>query len=139
MFMVFASCFFWPTAAARVVPRPAPVLDLQSLLGVAALDIASAGNGFAHRGKEGRYSSTSRIDSTGQGALGDSHANKESYALKVVTVNSTAWGPAKKFLLVTDANVIFLQEHRLVQGAIAEASRWAEAQGWSSIWGPAEP
>ena len=87
------------------------------------------------------HSGTCRINSTGEPwrQLND---KDEEFVLKVVTANSTTWGSAKKMLLDPDfeetgANVVMIQEHRLLQWEIAEASRWANEQGWLSTFAPA--
>ena len=55
------------------------------------------------------------------------------FQLRVVTVNTTAWRPAQEFLELTDANVVLVQEHKLIGAQVAEASIWADRNGWRSI------
>ena len=39
----------------------------------------------------------------------------------------------------TDAHVVLIQEHKLLEADIPAASAWADRQGWSAVWQPAEP
>ena len=73
-----------------------------------------------------------RIDSTGR-----PKDKAVDFSLEIITTNVTSWGAAKDFLLTTTANLICIQEHKLWGDKLAEASRWAESQGWTVIWGPA--
>ncbi len=60
------------------------------------------------------------------------------FVLKLATANTTGWRPLQNFLCTTDANVIFAQEHRLLEDAIPMASAWARKHGWKSVWAPAK-
>ncbi len=60
------------------------------------------------------------------------------FVLKLATANTTGWRPLQNFLCTTDANVIFAQEHRLLEDAIPMASAWARNHGWKSVWAPAK-
>ncbi len=62
----------------------------------------------------------------------------EPFALRVATANTTGWRPLQRYVLSTDAHVIFAQEHRLLPESIPAASAWARAQGWKSVWAPAK-
>ncbi len=62
---------------------------------------------------------------------------KEPFTLRLITANTTGWGPLQRLLLTTEASVIFAQEHRLFEGALPGASAWARKRGWKSIWAPA--
>ncbi len=61
----------------------------------------------------------------------------ERFALRVITANTTAWGPLKSLLLRTDADVVLAQEHHLPHFCLAEASDWARRHNWHSIFLPA--
>ena len=62
---------------------------------------------------------------------------KANFTLKTETCNSTSWSAAKAFLETTGAHVVCLQEHRLPQEEVAEASAWAIRAGWKSVWSAA--
>ncbi len=64
---------------------------------------------------------------------------KEPFTLRMITANTTGWGPLQRLLLTTEAAVIFAQEHRLFEEALPGASAWARKRGWKSIWSPATP
>ncbi len=85
-----------------------------------------------------------RPDQTGfHGAFAAGHDNRlgpptgDQFKLKAVSINSTGWGALKEFLTVTDAHLIFGQEHRLPAHDVPAASAWARRQGWKSVWAPA--
>ena len=80
----------------------------------------------------GGNESNFRIDSTGR-----PKDKSVDFNLEILTMNVTSWGAAKEFLLTTTANLICIQEHKLWGDKLAEASRWAETQGWTVVWGPA--
>ena len=55
--------------------------------------------------------------------------------MDVISVNSSGFGPLKKFLAVTSAQVVLAQETRVgCQDSEAEASAWCTRQGWKSLW-----
>jgi hypothetical protein len=66
-------------------------------------------------------------------------SKQEPFALHAVTVNATTWSSAQQFLLATDANVVMLQEHRLMGEEIAKAKLWATKHGWGGIFNDARP
>ena len=74
----------------------------------------------------------------GRGGVARANKTVAKFALDMVTVNSTAWGPAQQYLRATTANVVFLQEHKLYGGKLAEASAWADQQGWNSLFNAAK-
>ena len=57
--------------------------------------------------------------------------------LRAATYNSNSWRGAKVFLRQTTANLVFIQEHKLISSKIPEARTWARLAGWSSYWAPA--
>ena len=61
------------------------------------------------------------------------------WALKVETVNSSNWGPAKSWLSMTDASVVLLQEHHLSPDRCVEARAWCQKRGWKALFSPALP
>ena len=64
---------------------------------------------------------------------------KGPFRLAAETCNATTWSSAKLYLENTDADVIFLEEHHLLQDDVPEASRWSLRRGWKSVWTPAVP
>ena len=50
--------------------------------------------------------------------------------LKLALCNTTGWAAAKSVLEVTDAGVVFLQEHRLLGDSLPAAQDWAAKAGW---------
>ncbi len=67
----------------------------------------------------------------------DAAPQPEPFVLRVATANTTGWRPLQRFVLTTEANVVFAQEHRLLPEAIPAASAWARKQGWKTVWAPA--
>ncbi len=65
-------------------------------------------------------------------------ANGDAFALRVITANTTSWGPLKTLLCRTDADIVLVQEHHLPPFHLAEASDWARRHQWHSIFLPAE-
>ena len=63
----------------------------------------------------------------------------EQFTLKAVTVNATSWGSAQACLMATDANLVFLQEHKLTDDKIPEATQWTDSEGWNAVWEAAGP
>ena len=59
------------------------------------------------------------------------------WAVKVETVNSSNWGPAKSWLSMTDASVVLLQEHHLPPDRCDEARAWCRKRGWKALFSPA--
>ena len=114
--------------AGRVVPRTGPPLRLSSLI-QPDVDESSAQHVVSAEACE---IGCRRYD---PGRAGVCAADMESMALKVVSVNATAWSTAREFLGTCDAQVVLLQEHKLVSDTdIKKADNWAASQGWSSIW-----
>ncbi len=71
---------------------------------------------------------------------GDAHsgrATEEEFCLRVESLNSTGWGPLKRRLLSTEAQVVLAQETWLLQDKAAEAADWARRHGWEAILAPA--
>jgi len=80
------------------------------------------------------------IDSTGpkKTTAGNGETpDEETFRLRMLTVNCTSWHSMKQLVLKTEANVIFVQEHKMTDDELKEGTRWCEAQGWTSIWEPA--
>ncbi len=63
----------------------------------------------------------------------------EEFTLVVETANSTGWGPLKRRLLSTDADILLAQETWVLPNQKREASDWAARHGWESAWAPAQP
>ncbi len=93
-------------------------------------------------GAEGaRYRDPSATGFWGARAPGhscDGEVGEDTFALRIVTTNSTSWGPLKAFLCRTDADVVLAQEHHIPPCHIAEASDWAMRHRWQSIFLPAQ-
>ena len=51
----------------------------------------------------------------------------EEFGLVAVTANTTCWSSAKEFLMSTDAHLVFVQEHKLFEQDIPQASQWCDA------------
>ena len=68
----------------------------------------------------------------------EKRAAKRDFRLKLETCNATAWKSGKAYLQTTKAHVVFMQETHLRENdSIDEASAWAKARGWKSLWVPA--
>ncbi len=61
----------------------------------------------------------------------------EAFQLIVETVNTTSWGPLRKRLRATRAQVVLAQETKIAECKRAEASTWAINNGWKMIAAPA--
>ncbi len=81
-------------------------------------DIASPGFGEEER------------DRTDRGA-------EQDYQLVVETANTTGWGPLKRRLQTTSADLLLAQETWVLPSYKKEASDWAVRNGWESVWAPA--
>ncbi len=57
--------------------------------------------------------------------------------LTAETVNSTGWGPLRRRLLGTPAQLVLAQETWIRPCQVREASDWATRHGWDSVWAPA--
>ncbi len=88
---------------------------------------------YARPGKKGFHGT----HTVGCGGVDDGPPS-EPFALRISTANTTGWRPLQRYLLETDAHVIFAQEHRLLPDSIPAASAWARAQGWKTVWAPAK-
>ncbi len=88
---------------------------------------------YAAPGKEGFHG----VHNAGHSHAADDPPPREPFVLKLATANTTGWRPLQAFLSVTDANVVFAQEHRLLGESIPMASAWARKNGWRSVWAPA--
>jgi len=89
--------------------------------------------------KSGPRDDSCRFNVSGEKARTSLKDKKEEFALRFMTVNVTSWGSAKELLLKTSANIVFLQEHKLVtDDEVATASSWANNNGWFSIWSRAQ-
>ena len=62
---------------------------------------------------------------------------QDDFQPKLETVNATSWTSAMKHLRETEAHVVCLQEHKLVESRIDEANQQVLAAGWRAIWSPA--
>ncbi len=68
------------------------------------------------------------------GCPGDDPPEAEPWALRLITANTTGWGPLMRLAMSTDADVILAQEHKLRGAEVATASDWALRKGWKTIW-----
>ncbi len=96
--------------------------------------LAASALRYAMPGKMGFHGT----HTAGFGAMDDG-PQVEPFVLRVATANTTGWRPLQRFILTTNANVVFAQEHRLLPDAIPSASAWARKQGWKTVWAPARP
>ena len=64
-------------------------------------------------------------------------ARTEDFQPKLETVNATSWASAVEYLRETDAHVVCLQEHKLVDSKIDAANEQVQAAGWKAVWSPA--
>ncbi len=61
------------------------------------------------------------------------------YTLKVVTVNCTSWGSLLPFLQATDADVLLVQEHKLMgRDSVDDAVAWLRRHKWNALLTEAE-
>ena len=61
----------------------------------------------------------------------------DAFGLRIEACNGTSWEGLKVELCRTEANVVLASEHHLLAAAVPEASAWAAARGWKSLWSPA--
>ena len=54
-----------------------------------------------------------------------------------VTFNGNSWSTCKSFLSYTTANIVFIQEHKLLGEGLAAGKLWAMGQGWTGFFCPA--
>ncbi len=59
------------------------------------------------------------------------------FGLRILTANTTSWGPLMVLLRNTDADVVLAQEHHLPPWKVAEAQDWSLRHGWQAILLPA--
>ena len=70
---------------------------------------------------------------------GKMEVETEKHGLSIVTVNSTSWGAAKKFIMKCKADVILVQEHKLCsQDDVDTAKQWADGQNWTMVMNVAD-
>ncbi len=62
---------------------------------------------------------------------------RDKYQLSVITVNATSWKAAVRFLERTRADVVLVQETRVMNKDIARHSARAFRRGWQTLWTPA--
>ena len=62
----------------------------------------------------------------------NSRATADSTALRIVTVNITAWQTQTQWVTQLGVDVIALQEHRLDEAALRPAREFARARGWQA-------
>ena len=69
----------------------------------------------------------------------DTDLKKVLFQLVLDTVNVTSWAAGQEYLTATPANLVCMQEHKLADMTdIDGAARWADTQGWTSIWSAAK-
>ena len=59
---------------------------------------------------------------------------KATWALSILTMNSTTWLSAKDYILKTSAAVILLQAHHLLKKDIQAVSQRCLRNGYKSLW-----
>ncbi len=62
----------------------------------------------------------------------------EAYQLRIVTVNATTWKAATRFLERTSADVVLVQESRVMAKHVPRHSAAALRRGWQTLWTPAQ-
>ncbi len=72
-------------------------------------------------------------------AHADAQGGSASAGLSIVTCNSTAWGPLRRFLRRTRADIVMAQEHHLAPSDVPAKSAWALRNKWHSVIAPAQP
>ncbi len=79
-------------------------------------------------------------DGHGEGGKEDiGEQEKGLYTLKVVTVNCTSWGSLIPFIRATDADVLLVQEHKLMgRDNVDEAVSWLRRHKWNALLTEAE-
>ncbi len=83
------------------------------------------------------FTDTATSASQRQGTAEQRAPAQEHWALRVVSANTSGWGPLQRLMLDTEADVVLAQEHKLGIGDIAAASDWAIRRGWKSMWAEA--
>ncbi len=73
-----------------------------------------------------------------EGDQGDHDEAMGHFALKIVTINITAWNSCLDFIKTTEADVLLIQEHKLDKAQAEEATAWLRRRKWNSIIAPAE-
>ncbi len=75
------------------------------------------------------------------GAAADSRTQETEVldGLSIVTCNSTSWGPLRRFLRRTRADIVMAQEHHLGPNDVPAKSAWALRNRWHSVFAPAQP
>ncbi len=68
----------------------------------------------------------------------DQGAEMGTYVLKVMTVNATAWRSMQPLLATTDADVILVQEHKVMYQQVDEMIAWLRVRGWNALVAEAE-
>ncbi len=66
------------------------------------------------------------------------HSGEEDYTLTVESTNATGWGPLRRRLQTTSADLLLAQETWVLPSHKREASDWAARHGWESVWAPAQ-
>ena len=61
----------------------------------------------------------------------------EDFVLHFDTVNGSSWGSCLAYLKVSAANVVMIQEHKLLPHQLDAANAQAMALGWTAIWASA--
>ncbi len=69
---------------------------------------------------------------------GHQEAEMGTYVLKVMTANVTAWRSMHPLLATTDADVILIQEHKVMNQQVDEMIAWLRARGWNALVAEAE-
>ncbi len=95
-------------------------------------------SGFRHAMAPGFDEGHHGHEDGGNGELEEQE--KGLYTLKVVTVNCTSWGSLIPFIKVTDADVLLVQEHKLMgRDNVDEAVAWLRRNKWNALLTEAEP
>jgi len=72
-----------------------------------------------------------------QNAVGRARRIKSNVAFE--TCNGTSWTAIRDRLLYSQADVIFAQEHRLLEEDIVDKTAQVKRLGWKAVWAPAVP
>ncbi len=68
----------------------------------------------------------------------DGEAGQEVFTLRIVTVNVTTWTSLERFLARTSADVVLVQEHKIVRARADDKVAWLRRRGWNALFAPAE-
>ncbi len=79
-----------------------------------------------------------RCSGFGQGVPGEAPL-EDKFQLEIETVNATAWRSAVRRLERSSAQVVLVQETRVLRRDVPKMSAQARRRGWQTLWTPAVP